>query len=89
MAANRRKSIRRAIGYGAKIVAPDGSWNRECRVLDVSATGAKLAIDRPEELPRDFLLALAMHGNALRRCRVVWSKTSEIGVKFEQRKAGT
>ena len=87
MSTNRRKSIRRAIGYGAKIVATDGSWNRECRVLDVSETGAKLAIDQPTELPQDFMLSLSAHGSAIRQCQVVWAAGCEIGVRFERRKA--
>ena len=89
MPANRRKSVRRAIGYGAKIVAPDGSWNRDCRVLDVSDTGAKLVIDPLKDLPQEFVLALASQGSATRRCRVVWAAGSEIGVRFERRKAAS
>ncbi len=84
MEANRRKSVRRAIGYNAKIVASDGSWERECRVLDVSQTGAKLAIERAAELPQDFVLALSAQGNATRRCQVVWAEDAQIGVKFER-----
>jgi hypothetical protein len=87
MAANRRGSIRRAIGYGAKIVATDGSWDRDCRVLDVSDSGAKLAVDQPRALPRDFFLALSTHGKAARRCHVVWTADREIGVKFERQAA--
>ena len=40
---NRRKFVRRPLSYPAKIVATDGSWGRNCRVLDVSDGGAKLA----------------------------------------------
>lgn len=84
MEANRRRSVRRAIGYSAKIVASDGSWQRDCRVLDVSQTGAKLAIDRAAELPQDFILALSAQGNATRFCQVVWVEDSQIGVRFER-----
>jgi len=85
MSSNRRKSARRAIGYGAKIVAPDGSWTRDCKVVDVSDSGAKLAIEEGAELPNDFILALSMHGNATRQCHVMWTNESEIGVVFERR----
>ncbi len=84
MEANRRRAARRAIGYNAKIVASDGSWDRDCRVLDVSQTGAKLAVAQASELPQDFILALSQGGTASRRCRVVWAGEAEIGVKFEQ-----
>ncbi len=85
MAANRRKSVRRAIGYGAKIVALDGSWGRDCRVIDVSDSGARIAVDQPAELPADFMLALSAQGKASRRCHVMWVKETEIGVVFERR----
>jgi PilZ domain-containing protein len=84
METNRRRSVRRAIGYSARIVASDGSWTRDCRVLDVSQSGAKLAIDQPAELPSDFILALSERGAAMRRCHVVWTAEREIGVKFER-----
>ena len=87
MGMNRRKAIRRTIGYGAKIFASDGSWHRDCRVLDVSASGAKIEVDQPKDLPDEFVLALSMHGNAMRQCHVVWAKARQLGVKFERRKA--
>jgi hypothetical protein len=85
MSSNRRKSVRRALGYGAKIVAPDGSWGRDCRVIDVSDGGARLALAEPADLPRNFVLALSERGGAARRCRVVWTTDGEIGVTFERR----
>jgi len=84
MATNRRRSIRRAIAYRAKIFASDGSWDRDCHVLDVSQTGARLGVVQAAELPQDFILALSMQGNATRLCRVVWTTNSEIGVRFEK-----
>jgi hypothetical protein len=84
MEANRRRSLRRAIGYRAKIVATDGSWDRDCRVLDVVQTGAKLALDQAAELPQHFILALSIQGNATRRCRLMWAADLQIGVRFEK-----
>ena len=84
MATNRRRSLRRTIVYRAKIHASDGSWDRDCHVLDVSQTGAKLGVAQAAELPQDFILALSMQGNATRLCRVVWATDSEIGVRFEK-----
>jgi hypothetical protein len=82
MATNRRRSLRRTIVYRAKIHASDGSWDRDCHVLDVSQTGAKLGVAQATELPQDFILALSIQGNATRLCRVVWATESEIGVRF-------
>ena len=85
MEANRRKSVRRSIGYGATIVAPDTSWTRKCRVIDISATGAKLALEEPGQLPKDFVLMLSERGPK-RRCHVVWTADDQVGVEFEASK---
>ena len=79
---NRRQFVRRPLSYPAKIVATDGSWGRNCRVLDVSDGGAKLALEKPVELPADFFLALSMRGGTMRKCHVMWTDDNEIGVRF-------
>jgi hypothetical protein len=86
MSTNRRKSVRRPIGYGATIVAPDASWTRKCRVIDISASGAKLALEEPGELPKDFVLVLSERGGPKRRCHVVWDTGDQLGVEFERPK---
>jgi hypothetical protein len=88
MSSNRRKTVRRAIGYGAKVVAPDGTGSRDCRVMDVSAGGARIAIEEPASLPPEFVLALSGQGGASRRCHVVWTTDKEVGVKFERSSVG-
>ena len=84
MQRNRRKYPRRGLQYPARIVAPDGSWEHSCRVLDISDGGAKLAAEVPPDLPRDFILALSEHGRATRRCELVWADAGEIGVRFSR-----
>ena len=79
---NRRKFVRRPLSYPAKIVATDGSWGRNCRVIDVSDGGAKLALEQPVELPQEFILALSVRGKAARKCHVMWTDENEIGVQF-------
>ena len=79
---NRRQSVRRPLSYPAKIVATDGSWGRNCRVVDVSDGGAKLALEKPAALPADFFLAMSMRGGAMRKCHVMWTDDNEIGVRF-------
>jgi hypothetical protein len=86
MSNNRRKSVRRSIGYGATIVAPDASWTRKCRVIDISESGAKLALEEPGELPKDFVLMLSERNGPTRRCHVVWATDEQIGVEFERAK---
>ena len=80
MSSNRRKFARRALTYPAKIIANDGSWGRNCRLLDVSDGGARLVTEKPLELPENFTLALS--GKTARRCRLKWMDDCEIGVIF-------
>jgi hypothetical protein len=73
-------------GYTARIVAIDGTWHRDCRVGDVSDTGAKLTIHGPVagiDL-QEFFLMLSASGNAHRRCERIWLNGDEIGVRFHK-----
>jgi hypothetical protein len=71
-------------GYSARIMAIDGTWQRECRIGDVSETGAKLtilgSISRIDT--KEFFLVLSATGNAHRRCQRVWLNGDELGVRF-------
>jgi hypothetical protein len=86
MVAERRNFTRVQFGrgYNAKIMAIDGTWERECRIGDVSDTGAKLAIRGPVEGVdmREFFLVLTPSGTAHRRCERIWLNGDEIGVRF-------
>jgi hypothetical protein len=71
-------------GYMARMMAIDGTWQRECRIGDVSETGAKLYIrDSVDGIDtKEFFLVLSLTGNAHRRCQRVWINGDEIGVTF-------
>jgi hypothetical protein len=71
-------------GYTAKIMAIDGAWQRDCKIGDVSDTGAKLTIQGPTAGidMQEFFLVLTPNGNAHRRCERVWLNGDEIGVRF-------
>jgi len=86
MSSNRRKFVRRAIGYAATIFAPDGSWSRKCRVIDISQTGAKLGFEEASDLPPNFVLALSERGGPTRHCRLMWAANEQAGVEFERPK---
>ena len=80
---NRRKFARRPLSYPAKIIGNDGSWGRNCRLVDVSDGGARLLTEKPLELPGSFTLALS--GKIARRCVLQWVDDCEIGVTFVRR----
>ena len=71
-------------GYTAQIVAIDGTWQRDCRIADVSDTGAKLTIRGSTEGidTKEFFLKLSPTGNAHRRCQRIWLSGDEAGVRF-------
>ncbi len=59
-----------------------GFARRECEVLDLSATGAKLRVDS-KNIPADNLgLSLTFDVRKTARCRLVWRDKNDIGVEF-------
>lgn len=81
-----RKAKRVQFGhtYRATLVAADGMWRRECVLIDVSETGARLRIEgSPDVLKaRQFFLLLSTVGLVFRRCELVRLDGSEVGVEF-------
>jgi hypothetical protein len=73
----RRKEPRKPV-YIVALMNADGV-ERKCIVLDISASGARVATDRSRELPDKLLIYIRGH---IRRCRVIWRSDSEIGVEF-------
>ena len=62
----------------------DGTWRRDCIMIDVSQTGARLCIEGSfEGLDlKEFFLLLSSTGLAYRRCRMVRVAGDQIGVEF-------
>jgi hypothetical protein len=74
-----RKSPRRTLQYPAKIDGRDGTPLHECVLFDVSQTGAKVIVQVANDIPDEFILLL---GKTYRKCRVVWKKDRQMGVRF-------
>jgi hypothetical protein len=55
----------------------------DCALSDVSERGARINVHDSETIPDNFLLLLAGNGAARRKCRVIWRKPQQVGVKFE------
>ena len=79
---NTRKHARRQFHYSGWIDFEDGSKRQACRFVDVSATGARVAFEKPDLVPPMFTLWLATDGSVRRRCLVIWSSEDELGVQF-------
>jgi hypothetical protein len=76
--------IQFGVGHTMKIIAIDGSWFRNCTMLDVSDSGAMLQFkDALSGLNLDeFFLSLSSTGVAFRRCKLAWVNGDQMGVTF-------
>jgi hypothetical protein len=74
-------------GIRVYIMGIDGTWRRDCLMIDVSQTGARLCIEGSfEGLDlKEFFLLLSSTGLAFRRCRLVRVAGDQIGVEFLER----
>jgi hypothetical protein len=86
MAYGDRKSERVNFERGIPVymMGIDGTWRRECKLIDVSQTGARLRAEGSlEGLDlKEFFLLLSSTGLAYRRCQLVRLAGDEIGVEF-------
>jgi PilZ domain len=84
--AERRKGQRiefeRAID--CRLMAIDGTWGRDCKMLDVSETGCRLTIEGSIEglALKEFFLVLTSTGLAYRRCELSWVNGDQLGAGF-------
>jgi len=71
-------------GIHVYIMGIDGTWRRDCMMIDVSQTGARLCVEGSlEGLDlKEFFLLLSSTGLAYRRCRLVRLAGDQIGVEF-------
>jgi hypothetical protein len=71
-------------GIHVHIMGIDGTWRRDCIMVDVSQTGARLSVEGSiEGLDlKEFFLLLSSTGLAFRRCRMVRVADDQIGVEF-------
>ena len=86
---NERVSFER--GIPVHIVGIDGTWRRDCMMLDVSQTGARLRIEESLEglNLKEFFLLLSSTGLVYRSCGLVRVAGDEIGIHFLARKERT
>jgi hypothetical protein len=71
-------------GIDVCIMGIDGTWRRDCMMIDASQTGARLCFEGSlEGLDlREFFLLLSSTGLAFRRCKLVRVDGDQIGVQF-------
>jgi hypothetical protein len=71
-------------GIPVYMMGIDGTWRRDCMMIDVSQTGARLVMEGSlEGLDlKEFFLLLSSTGLAYRRCKLVRVAGDQIGVAF-------
>jgi hypothetical protein len=69
-----------------RIMAIDGTWARECLLIDASDTGAQIALVGPATSTQEFFLVLSSIGiPVFRRCKRAWTEGDRIGVSFDKK----
>ena len=71
-------------GIPVYMMGIDGTWRRDCKMIDVSQTGARLQIEGSLaglDL-KEFFLLLSSTGLAFRRCQLVRIDGDQLGVEF-------
>ncbi|TPQ40278.1 pilus assembly protein PilZ [Bradyrhizobium guangdongense] len=70
----------------ARLMAIDGTWQRACKIHDVSETSAKLVVDGSiTDIQKEFFLVLSETGLAYRHCELSWVNGEFVGVQFFNR----
>ena len=83
MKSDKRKEPRKPLRYAARIVLEDGS-RKDCRLSDISESGARIDVDDPDGLSATFLLLLAGSNGPRRNCTVIWREKGQVGVAFRR-----
>lgn len=68
--------------HDAWVIFEDGKRSK-CVWSDISDRGACINTEDAEDIPDNFVLLLSESGTPRRRCRVIWRKPRQLGVKFE------
>jgi hypothetical protein len=51
----------------------------DCTVIDMSASGACLSVQRPQDIPTNLEF---LHGTIRRKCCVVWRRGFQVGISY-------
>lgn len=71
-------------GVPVRVVAIDGTWTRNCLMMDASKDGAKLTLAESVEGLHlsEFFLLLSTTGSSFRRCQLAWMNGDDVGIRF-------
>lgn len=76
-----RKTPRKRVILGAKIIYNEGAYTYDCRIRDLSEGGARVVLPAGLVIPTHVVLIDTRNGIAY-VSEVVWLKAPEFGLKF-------
>jgi hypothetical protein len=82
MSKEKRIAPRQDVRWQGIVSDNQGVALSRCLLVNVSATGAKLAVEFPDKIPDSFVLVLSRNGGVRRVCDVKWRSGTTIGVRF-------
>lgn len=82
MAVTKKRDVRRSVRQAGWITLDGGFAARQCNVLDLSSTGAKIIVDDPQSVTARVRLAFSRDARTGRSCEVVWRRGKTLGVRF-------
>jgi hypothetical protein len=80
--AEHRRNPRRVVYTKARIAIEGCAELINCRLIDISAGGARLDLPNDFKLPDFFVLVLSHDGRLRRQCAVMWRSPPSVGVEF-------
>jgi hypothetical protein len=85
MSSDKRLQRRSTLNVRCWILVGSNVGDVECRVADISDSGAKVTVPDGLKLDGEFKLFLTQDGAVSRTCEVVWRKDCEVGLRFTHR----
>jgi hypothetical protein len=79
-----RRESRKEVGRKAWLDVGDGRPLLACTVIDISASGAKVALDDAAHVPPTFGLRLTHGARPNFSCQIVWRNADALGVAFAE-----
>jgi hypothetical protein len=82
MALTKKRELRRSVQQDGWLTLDGGFAARQCKVLDLSPSGAKIIVDDPKAVATTMRLAFSRDARTGRTCEVVWRRGKTLGVRF-------
>src|SRR5262245_17316664 len=76
-----RKTPRKRVILGGKVIYNEGSYTTDCRIRDLSEGGARIVLAPGLVIPTRVVLVDTRNGTAY-ESEVAWMKAPEFGLKF-------